>query len=218
MTQKPKLQVAIDLTDLGKALKIAVIAAQNGAEIIEAGTPLIKYNGMLAVKALKSAVEDKMVLADLKTLDAGKVEAEMSFSNGADIISISALADDKTIEDSVEVAHSYGGLVCVDFLGVKDFSTRLREISRLKPDIFLIHVGLDQQARGASIEKAVSQFSQYVPEGKLAVAGGINPENIRAVLAFKPAIIIVGGAIYKSHDPGSAVRKLKAIIESHSLG
>ena len=217
MHSNPKLQVALDLTDLGKALKIAISAAQNGADIIEAGTPLIKYYGMLAVRTLKNAVEDKMVLADLKTLDAGRVEAEMSFSNGADIISISALADNKTIEDAIDVAHSYGGLVCVDFLGVEDFSKRFQELSELGPDIFLIHVGLDQQARGASIEDAVSQFSRYIPKEKFAVAGGINPTNIKLILKFKPAIVIVGGAIYKAEQPGHVVKTLKEIIQGYSL-
>ena len=217
MSLKPKLQVALDLTDLGKALKIAISAAQNGADIIEAGTPLIKYYGMLAVKTLKNAVEEKMVLADLKTLDAGKVEADMSFSNGADIISISALADNKTIEDAIDVAHSYGGLVCVDFLGVKNFSKRFQELNELEPDIFLIHVGLDQQARGASITEAVSQLSQYIPKDKLAVAGGINPTNIEMVLKSKPAIIIVGGAIYKAKQPDHVIKTLKDIIQKYSL-
>lgn len=212
---KTKLQVALDVTDLGRALKLAILADKGGADIIEAGTPLIKYNGVLSLRLLKNVVEDKIVLADLKTLDAGKVEAEMAFSTGADIISISALADEKTLLDALETARSYGGKVCVDFLGAEDFLGTLHKVSKVDPDYILIHIGLDQQARGTSLEDTLSASAKHIPNEKLAVAGGISIKNILNVIRFHPAIIVVGGAFYKAPDPEGVVKSLKKVINDY---
>ncbi|MHC5039293.1 MAG: orotidine 5'-phosphate decarboxylase / HUMPS family protein, partial [Planctomycetota bacterium] len=49
-----KLQVALDFVNLKRALKVARESVEGGADILEAGTPLIKSEGLDAVRALKS--------------------------------------------------------------------------------------------------------------------------------------------------------------------
>jgi 3-hexulose-6-phosphate synthase and related proteins len=51
---KPILQVALDLTEEKRALQIAEEAVAGGADWIEAGTPLIKSEGMHVVRSLRA--------------------------------------------------------------------------------------------------------------------------------------------------------------------
>src|SRR2546425_9572986 len=83
----PKVQVALDLIHLKDALRIAKAANRAGVEWIEAGTPLIKSEGMRSVKELKRALPAAVVVADMKTLDAGAIETEIAFEAGGGIVS-----------------------------------------------------------------------------------------------------------------------------------
>ena len=54
MTMAPILQVALDYVNLHRALKAAEEAVAGGADWLEAGTPLIKSEGMNCVRELHS--------------------------------------------------------------------------------------------------------------------------------------------------------------------
>src|SRR3989442_2054720 len=103
----PKVQVALDLIHLKDALRIAKAANRAGVEWIEAGTPLIKSEGMRSVKELKRALPAAVVVADMKTLDAGAIETEIAFEAGADIVSISWFGHDSTIKGSARGKERY---------------------------------------------------------------------------------------------------------------
>ena len=59
---KPVLQVALDVLEAERAIQIAREAIDGGADWIEAGTPLIKSEGMDAVRKLKAAFPNKLSL------------------------------------------------------------------------------------------------------------------------------------------------------------
>ena len=84
-----KLQVAIDLLTTEAALELAGQVAEY-VDIIELGTPLIKAEGLSVITAVKDAHPDKIVFADLKTMDAGELEADIAFKAGADLSPCSA--------------------------------------------------------------------------------------------------------------------------------
>lgn len=77
------LQIALDFLSLDKALKVAAVTYFY-ADIIEAGTPLIKSEGIRVVETLKKNFQIKQIFADLKIMDAGTIEAKMAFDAGAD--------------------------------------------------------------------------------------------------------------------------------------
>src|SRR2546428_1189259 len=112
----PKVQVALDLIHLKDALRIAKAANRAGVEWIEAGTPLIKSEGIRSVRELKRALPAAVVVADMKTLDAGAIETEIAFEAGADIVSVFGFGDDSTIKDFARVRGRYGGRVMGDVL------------------------------------------------------------------------------------------------------
>lgn len=211
-----KLQVALDLLHINRALQIAELSAKAGADIIEAGTPLIKYNGIKAVKVLKAKIRDKEIMADMKIMDVGAIEAEMAFNAGADIVSVMALASAETIEEAIATARGKNKKILVDLMNVEDYEKKISEIARLNPDIICFHVGVDvQKRRKTGVEALANELEKYVSEYsfEFAVAGGINELTAPIFAKAGADIIIVGGAITKSDDPYRATLKIKEALK-----
>ncbi len=206
----PILQVALDFMILDRALKAAEEAVQGGADWLEAGTPLIKSAGMQAVRELKRRFK-KPVVADLKTMDVGRVEVEMAAKSGASIITVLAVADDPTIEDAVKAARKYGASIMVDLINHPDPIKRAREVEKLGANYLCVHVGVDQQMLGKNPLDILKEVSSAVSI-PVAAAGGINSETAADVVKNGAEIIIVGGAIIKAPNVEEATRKIKKAI------
>ena len=208
-----KLQVALDLLDLDKALEIALEVADY-VDHIEAGTPLIKKFGMKAVETLKDNT-GKPVVADMKIMDTGALEAELAFQHGADYVTVLAAAHQKTIEDVVETAYKYSKGSMVDTIAVEEPEKVFVKLDRLdrKPDYLLIHSGIDMQLSGITPDMLIKTAGDKIREYKLGVAGGIKLENIDSILSLKEIeLIIVGGGLTKVDNPREVAKKLKERI------
>ncbi len=206
----PILQVALDFMILDRALKAAEEAVKGGADWLEAGTPLIKSAGMQAVRELKRRFK-KPVVADLKTMDVGRVEVEMAAKSGASVITVLAVADDPTIEDAVKAAKKYGASIMVDLINHPDPIKRAREVEKLGANYLCVHVGVDQQMLGKNPLDILKEVSSAVSI-PVAAAGGINSETAADVVKNGVEIIIVGGAIIKAPNVEEATRKIKEAI------
>jgi 3-hexulose-6-phosphate synthase/6-phospho-3-hexuloisomerase len=114
--ESARLQVALDFIELDRALKVAEEAVAGGADILEAGTPLIKSVGLEAVRQLRAAFPRVVVAADMKVMDAGRVEVESAAKAGAKIVHVLAAASDSTIEECVAAARDYGAEIVADLL------------------------------------------------------------------------------------------------------
>src|SRR5207244_1722201 len=106
---EPVLQVALDHMHRKRALLAAKEAVEGGADWLEAGTPLIKSEGMEVVRELKKSFPGKTIVADLKTMDTGAFETEIAAKAGADVITVMGVTDDATILEAVKAARR-----CVD--------------------------------------------------------------------------------------------------------
>lgn len=210
------LQIALDLPDLDVAVKIASqVSYSLGCErlIIEAGTPLIKTWGILAVKLLKR-VTNCMVFADTKTIDVGDLEARIMYDSGADIVSVLGVADDYTIARAVEEAEKRGKYVAVDLMNVEDPLKRIKDVGRVGAHIIIYHVGIDvQEKKGVTVDQLFSNVKKVVVEAKkygmvCAVAGGLKPGKISRFKDIGVDIVIVGSAITRSKDPVNTVREI----------
>ena len=111
------LQVALDLLNEHRAIKIADESVKGGADWIEAGTPLIKSEGMDIVRKLKQRFPNKTLVADMKIMDTGGLETEMAAKAGADVVCVLAASDDSTIVDALKSARKYGTKIMVDLIG-----------------------------------------------------------------------------------------------------
>ena len=96
LLMKPILQVALDLLNAERAIGIAKDAVKGGADWLEAGTPLIKSEGMDIIRQLREQFPGKTIVADMKTMDTGALETEMAAKAGADVICLLAASDDST--------------------------------------------------------------------------------------------------------------------------
>ncbi|MGO2432267.1 MAG: orotidine 5'-phosphate decarboxylase / HUMPS family protein, partial [Glutamicibacter arilaitensis] len=135
-----KIQVAIDLLSTAEALELAGKVAPY-VDIIELGTPLIKAEGLSVITAIKQAHPDKTVFADMKTMDAGELEADIAFAAGADLVSILGAADNSTIAGAVKAATERGKGIVVDLIGIADKPARAREVAALGVQFVEFHAG-----------------------------------------------------------------------------
>ncbi|TDW30254.1 3-hexulose-6-phosphate synthase [Cryobacterium psychrophilum] len=205
-----KLQVAMDVLTTEAALELAAQVARH-VDIIELGTPLIKAEGLRAVTAIKAAHPDKIVFADLKTMDAGELEADIAFAAGADLVTVLGTAGDSTIIGAVAAATKHGKGVVVDLIGVADKVTRAREVTVLGARFVEMHAGLDEQAEeGFTLDTLLNQGeTARVP---FSLAGGVTVATIARVQRAGASVAVAGGAIYGTADPAAAAAELRAAI------
>lgn len=207
------LQVALDFVDLDRALKVAEEAVAGGADWLEAGTPLIKSEGLDAVRALRQKFPDRTIVADMKIMDAGRTELEAAAKAGADIVDVLGAAADATIAECVEAARNYGNKVIVDLISVADPVERAREIEQLGADYIAYHTAIDVQMRGESPFAALKQVAEAV-NLPVAVAGGIHSENAADAVVAGARIVIVGGAITKTADARAATAAIRKALDT----
>jgi len=216
--QRPaRLQVALDFVELDRALKVAEEAAAGGADILEAGTPLIKSVGLDSVRRLRALFPQVTVAADMKVMDAGRIEVESAAKAGATIVHVLAAAPDATIAECVEAAREYGAEIVADLLGSDDPIARAQEVAKLGVDYIGVHTAIDMQMQAADPFDLLHRLAEAV-EVPIAVAGGVNSETAARAVEAGAAIVIVGGAVTKAPDARRATQDLKrAINEGASI-
>ena len=207
-----KLQVAIDLLSTEEALALTAKVAPY-IDIIELGTPLIKQEGLAVVTAMKKAHPDKLVFADLKTMDAGELEADIAFKAGADLVTVLGAAGDATIKGAIKAGKAHSKGVVVDTIGVQDRVKRAQEVTEFGAEFVELHAGLDEQwADGYSIQVLIDEAARAgVP---VSIAGGVNVDNITKVVESGVVVAVAGAAIYGAEDPAAAAKALREAIES----
>ncbi|MDK2877211.1 MAG: 3-hexulose-6-phosphate synthase / 6-phospho-3-hexuloisomerase [Archaeoglobaceae archaeon] len=195
--EKPILQVALDLVELRRAIEIAQEAIEGGADWIEAGTPLIKSEGMNAVRELKKNFRDHRIVADMKTIDTGAMEVEMAAKSGADIVIILALSNDATIAEAIRAGRKYGCAIMADLINHPDPVKRAKELEEMGVDYLNVHVGIDQQMVGIDPLEVLKNVvgSVNIP---IATAGGLDAEKASVCVSLGAKIVIVGSNIVKS--------------------
>lgn len=207
------LQVALDFVDLKRALKAAEEAVEGGADWLEAGTPLIKSEGLEAVRALRARFPEKEIVADLKTMDAGRGEMEIAAKAGATIGVVMGAASDQTIRECVDAGRNYGLKISVDLLGVPNAVERAKEVEKMGVDYLNIHCPIDDQMKGLDPFDVLREVAS-VTSLPISVAGGLHSENVASAIEAGASIVIVGGAITKSKDAREATRTIKKALET----
>ncbi|MCI4330794.1 MAG: orotidine 5'-phosphate decarboxylase [Thermoplasmata archaeon] len=210
---RPVLQVALDFENLSRALPAAREAVEGGADWVEAGTPLIKSEGLDAVRQLKKAFPGHRIVADMKVMDTGAFEVEIAAKAGADIVTVLGTADDDTIADAVRGGEKYGAEVVVDLLNVADPLARAKRVAELGAAAVYWHIGIDMQMAGKTPFEVLAHLAQGSPI-PIGVAGGLNSESVAAAARAGARILIVGGAITKSAQITEATRRIRSAIDS----
>ena len=208
------LQVALDFVDLHRAVKVAEEAIEGGADWLEIGTPLIKSEGMNAVRHLRKLFPATTLLADMKTMDAGRAEMEMAAKAGANIAVVMGDAPDSTIKECIQAGRNYGIKICVDFINTAKAEERVADIEKWGADYMAVHTAIDDQMHGKTPFSALQQICSKV-KIPVAVAGGINSENVIDAVNAGASIVIVGGYISKSKNAKIAAESIKTAIKEN---
>ncbi|MBI2079895.1 orotidine 5'-phosphate decarboxylase [Candidatus Micrarchaeota archaeon] len=203
-----KLQLALDFAKLDDAISVAKVT-RSYVDWIEAGTPLIKSEGLRSVRQLKQLFPDKMIVADMKIMDTGAFEVELAGRAGADVVTVLGAADEETIKGAIKQGRKMGLKVAVDLINVPE--SKWKTIDSLRPDFISVHVGIDQQMKG---KNPLDKLKKIKVKSRLIVAGGMNKDRIPAAVKKGVSVIVVGGAITKASYPGRAAKEIRLALES----
>ena len=195
-----ELQVALDVLTTEEALIIADSCSEGGAKIFEAGTPLIKCEGIKAVADLKKRFPKKIIVADMKTMDTGYLETKLAAKAGADKVCILALAHDKTIKAAIKAGQDLKIDVCADLINVKDPIKRAKELEDFGIDQVVFHVAIDEQLNSEYPYPTLRKLCEEV-DISVAAAGGLNDKKIPEVVKAGADVIVIGRFITQSDDP-----------------
>ncbi len=206
-----KLQIALDILDLEGACDLIGDIAP-WIDIVEAGTPLLKYVGARAAIPALSQAAQKPVLADLKTMDAGAYEVGFAASCGANFITVLGVSDDETVLGAINEAHRHGIKCQVDLINAPNKVDRAIWAHRQGADLIGIHTGIDQQAQGQTPLADLEAITQHVPSSAISVAGGISLKTLPKILPLRPGVIVIGGAITQAEKPVEVVTAMKGML------
>jgi bifunctional enzyme Fae/Hps len=211
----PYLQISLDAPSLENAKKVLAQIPGSDRIIIEVGTPLIKRYGTRIMNDLRTVAKDFFMVADLKTLDVGKVEADIAYEDTADAVVASGLAPPETLDSFVHEAKRVGIYAFIDMLNVEDVVGKLKALKEF-PDAVLLHRGIDQETGRSSGLERIALLKETFPNKRflIAVAGGIVPETAKEALDKGADILIVGRYITQSKDIERAVRDFLELTPS----
>src|SRR5918999_654119 len=177
------VQISLDLLSVDEALSTAEMALRAGVDWLEAGTPLIIAEGMHGVRALRERFPNIPIVADLKTMDGGYLEAELMAQAGATPVVGMARAHEETIKVVVQAGNDLNIEVMGDNLGCPDMVAGAKMLEDLGCDYVIHHIGYDERRgiarRGRRMPSPLDQLREVVQAVGVPVqaVGGLTIEQ-----------------------------------------
>ncbi|UCH27601.1 MAG: orotidine 5'-phosphate decarboxylase [Trueperaceae bacterium] len=198
---KPLVQISLDLTSIDEALATAEVALRAGVDWLEAGTPLILAEGLHGVRALRTAFPETPLVADLKTMDGGYLEAEMMAKAGATHVVVMGQARPETLELVVRAGKDFGVKVMGDNLGMPDHVAGARLLAEAGCDVVIHHIAFDQRAvaaeRGEVFPSPLDELSDVVAAVDVPVqaVGGLSLEQAIRTPEYGAPLVVLGAPL-----------------------
>jgi 3-hexulose-6-phosphate synthase len=227
---KPIVQISLDVTSKEEALETAELAMRSGVDWLEAGTPLIIAEGMHGVRALRERFPKTPIVADLKTMDGGYLEAEMMAKAGATHVVVMARAHEETIRCVVKAGKDFGVQVMGDNMVCEDMVDGARWLEDLGCDFVIHHIGYDERrgiaARGLPMPSPLDQLRAVVEAVSVPVqaVGGLSLEQAVRTPEYGAPLVVLGAPLTIDADAfktagGDLEASLRLICEKvHSYG
>lgn len=222
---RPIVQISLDLTNIDEALETAHLAMRAGVDWLEAGTPLILAEGLHGVRKLREAFPDTPIVADLKTMDGGYLEAEMMAKAGATHVVVMARAHEETIRCVVKAGADFGCQVMGDNMVSEDMIVGARHLEDLGCGYVIHHIGYDERrgiaARGERMPSPLDQLREVVEAVSVPVqaVGGLSLEQAIACPKYGAPLVVLGAPLtidadaFKTAD-GDLEASLRMICEA----
>lgn len=198
---KPVVQISLDVTSIPEAVDTARLALRAGVDWLEAGTPLIIAEGMNGVKALRAEFPGIPIVADLKTMDGGWLEAELMAKAGATHVVVMARAHEETLKCVVRAGRDLGVKVMGDNLGCPDMVAGAKLIEDLGCDYVIHHIGFDERrglaAAGRRMPSPLDQLPAVVAAVRVPVqaVGGLTIEQAVQTPAYGAPLVVLGAPL-----------------------
>ncbi|HEY8549248.1 MAG TPA: orotidine 5'-phosphate decarboxylase / HUMPS family protein [Vicinamibacterales bacterium] len=198
---RPVVQISLDLTNLAEALETAQIAVEAGVDWLEAGTPLLLAEGLHAVEALRNKFPNHPIVADLKTMDGGYLEAEMMAKAGASFVVVMGRAHEATIRRVIDAGRDFGVKVMGDNLAAEDRVANARWMASLGVDVIIHHIGYDERRmiKGLSPMDELDAVVDAVDVPVQAVGGLTIPQAIECP-AHGAQLVVLGAPLVIDAD------------------
>ena len=226
----PIVQISLDIVEIGEALETAEMAMRAGVDWLEAGTPLIIAEGMHGVRALRNRFPDTPIVADLKTMDGGWLEAEIIAKAGATQVVVMSQAHEETIRCVVKAGKDLGIEVMGDNLASINMVDGAKRLADLGCDYVIHHIGFDERrgiaARGERMPNPLDELREIVNAVHVPVqaVGGLSIEQAIATPQYGAPLVVLGAPLtidadsFKTAD-GNIEESLRLICEKvHAYG
>jgi 3-hexulose-6-phosphate synthase/6-phospho-3-hexuloisomerase len=214
------VQLSLDLTSIEEAIDTAAIGVEAGVDWLEAGTPLILAEGLHAIEKLRARFPNHPIVADLKTMDGGYLEAEMMAKAGASFVVVMGRAHEATIRRVVEAGRDFNIRVMGDNLGADDRVASAKWMASLGVDVIVHHIGFDERGmiRGLSPLDELDDVVRAVPVPVQAVGGLSIDQAIECARRGAPFVVVgaplvIDGMAFRPAD-GNLSDKLKTICDA----
>lgn len=227
---RPIVQISLDIVTIEEAIATAQMAMRAGVDWLEAGTPLIIAEGMNGVRALRERFPETPIVADLKTMDGGYLEAELMARAGATHVVVMARAHEETIKCVVKAGRDLGVRVMGDNLGCPDMVDGARMLEDLGCDFVIHHIGFDERrgiaARGERMPSPLDQLRDVVAAVSVPVqaVGGLSLEQAVNTPSYGAPLVVLGAPLVIDADAfqtasGNVEDSLRLICEKvHGYG
>jgi 3-hexulose-6-phosphate synthase len=195
------VQISLDVTSIPEALETARMAVRVGVDWLEAGTPLIIAEGMNGVRALRAEFPGVPIVADLKTMDGGWLEAELMARAGATHVVVMERAHPETIKMVVKAGRDLGVKVMGDNLGAEDKVAAAKRLQDLGCDFVIHHIGYDERrglaAAGHPCPSPLDQLREIVSAVQVPVqaVGGLSTEQAIRTPDFGAPLVVLGAPL-----------------------
>ncbi len=195
------VQLSLDLTDLAEALSTAETALRAGVDWLEVGTPLIIAEGMRGVRELRARYPDIPIVADLKTMDGGWLEAELMARAGASLVVVMGQAHAETIELVVQAGRDFGVKVMGDNMAMSDPVEGARYLADLGCDYIVHHIGFDMRTlrrrKGQPAPTPLDRLREIVDAVSIPVqaVGGLTLEQATETPSYGAPLVVVGAPL-----------------------
>lgn len=218
------VQISLDVISIPEALDTARMAMRAGVDWLEAGTPLIIAEGMNGVRALRAEFPETVIVADLKTMDGGWLEAELMARAGATHVVVMERAHPETVKMVVRAGKDLGVKVMGDNLGARDKVAAAKRLEDFGCDYVIHHIGYDERrglvAAGLPCPSPLEQLREVVAAVDVPVqaVGGLSIEQAVRTPEYGAPLVVLGAPLTIDADSfrtaaGDVESKLRLICE-----